>query len=204
MATHTVLTTPQPSNRCPGYHYCYYDCSTGSGADRWLLVPRSYANLIKEGYTFDSGKLRRTALSNGRVADVLEIDLDAPIPPEPSLPPDRDNGWGDPDALVESAPSGRVDVMPAITSTTTSQRAPVAAAASKLGNGDAIPADLLNMLQIACRAQNIVSKLIGVCEKPRAMEAQKIAVTIMIQWMKANGIIPIEDSRGGSSYEGEP
>ena len=196
MAVRIATSDPKPSTRTPDYDYFYFNKQTPAGGECAALIPHSLRGLVQRGFTFDDAALR---WNPDLKASVLELDFDEPPVADPQLPADSDAGWGDPDALTAL---GAAD--PAATRAVAERHGLIPnrglrPATLRKRNAEARAAehnldlDLLLLLDQACSAFNYASKRIGVGEKPRAMEAQKLATTALIPWLKARGVALTDD-----------
>lgn len=123
MAIHTITSDPRPSPRHPGYWYSYYDKTTEAGRACAVSIVASVAPYIKTGHKFDEASIR---WDDALRTSVLDLDFhEQPPVEEPSLPPDPESGWGDPDG-VPATPLQPV-------------QAPVFAGAGASGSGHALP-----------------------------------------------------------------
>lgn len=196
MAVRIATSDPKPSTRTPDYDYFYFNKQTPAGGECAALIPHSLRGIVKRGFTFDDRTLRYDAELK---ASVLELDFDEPPVADPQLPADSDAGWGDPDhltALQAAEPQaltavaerhGAIPNRGARPATLRKRNAEARAAEHNL------EVDLLMLLDQVCSAFNYASKRIGVGEKPRAMEAQKLATTALIPWLKARGVALTDD-----------
>lgn len=124
MAIRTITSDPKPSPRHVGYYYAYYDKTTDAGRACAVSIVASAAPYVKVGYQFDDET--NVHWNDALRTSVLSVDFDDQPPmEEPSLPPDPESGWGDPDG-VPATP-----LQPA--------QVPVFAGAGASGNGHALP-----------------------------------------------------------------
>lgn len=190
MAVRIATSDPKPSARTPDYDYFYFNKQTPSGGECAALIPRSLRGIVKRGFTFDDVVLRFDA---DLKASILELDFDESPVADPALPADPDTGWhdpdhptalqsADPDALVAVAQRHGVIPNQGLRPATIRKRNAAARAAEHN-----LEVDLLLLLDQVCSAFNYASKRIGCGEKPRAMEAQKLATTALIPWLKNRG-----------------
>lgn len=92
---HTITSDARPSVRHQGWWYAYYDKASASGRACTVVFPGAVADLVKTGFQFDSSSVR---WDDSLRASVLELDFHEPEGMDsPSLPPDPEAGWGDPD-----------------------------------------------------------------------------------------------------------
>lgn len=106
MAIRHITSEPKPSMRHHGWFYAYYSKPTSQGGDCAVVFPPSIADIVRKGFAFDDSCV---SFDEGLRASVLHLDFDmeAAEPQdlqEPSLPPDLESGWGDPDGLPASPP----------------------------------------------------------------------------------------------------
>lgn len=97
MAVRTITSDPKPSAKHTGYFYAYYNQATRNGGEATVIFPPVIKDIVRRGFSFDDSIIR---FDEALKASVLELDFDAPQnEDDPSLPPDRENGWCDPDYL---------------------------------------------------------------------------------------------------------
>lgn len=205
MAHRIATSDPKPSSRpqSRGYYYFYFNKRTASGGECMALVPESIRDLVKkDAFMFDD---RCLEWDENLQASVLKLDFDNPALEDSSLPP-REEGWSDPDhptALEPADPHAltavaqRQAVIPNRAPRPATVRKHNAAARAAEHN---IDVDLLMLLDQVCAAFNYTSKRIGSVEKPRAMEAQKLATTALIPWLKQRGVALSEDEEKAISF----
>lgn len=204
MATYFITSDPKPSSRNTNYHFVYYGKPAKSGGECMAIFPSYLAKHVKKGDVIDDEQTRYdTALS----ATVLELDFEHPSGGELSLPA-GENGWSDPDALTALEPADAAVVavvaenakpnpIPGRAYSPKAQRRADAAARAAEHNLDL---ELLTILDQACSAFNYACRRIGTAEKPRAMEAQKLATTALIPWLKSRGVALSEDDEKAMSF----
>lgn len=179
MATRLVTTEPRLSNKHPDYLYVRYNDRTASGTEKTFSFSKSLAGIIRKNYAFDDSAL---SFEEG-VGSVLRLDFDIAPTEDPELPPNPEAGWADPDHLTAVLPEPPVIPNRGVTPATARKHA--AAARAQEFN---LPADFLERLELLARAQRIVSSMIGVNEKPRPQDAQKLVVTAWIDYSRSRGI----------------
>jgi len=191
MAVRIATSDPKPSAKPDhhGYYYFYFNKKLPSGGECAALIPESIRDIVKKGFTFDDSCLTyNTELK----ASVLQLDFDEQELADPALPP-REEGWSDPDHLAAleaadprlmTAVAQRPAVIPnrGVRPATIRKRNAEARAAEHN-----LPAGFLQRLEYLIRAQRLVSTAIGVQERPRAMDSQKLVVTAWIDYTKSCG-----------------
>lgn len=189
MADHTVLSDPKPSARNRGFYFVYYDKPTAKGSHCVALVPPALRDLIRKGFVLNEHDLY---WDEQLKASVLGLDFEQPPADGPALPADPEAGWSDHDALAATATADPSLLSSLMTTTLPSRSVSPATArkhaAEQRASEQNIDVDLLLLIEQTCAAFNYACKRIGVAEKPRAMEAQKLATTALIPWLKAKGV----------------
>lgn len=179
MAVRTVTTSPKISNKNADYLYVRYNDKTANGTEKTFSFPKSLAGIIGRNFIFDDNAL---SFEEG-IGSVLRLDFNDPPAADPGLPPDPETGWADPDHLTAVLPAPPVipnrGVSPA-----TARKQSAAARAQEFN----LPGDFLERLELLARAQRIVSSMIGVNEKPRPQDAQKLVVTAWIDYSRSRGL----------------
>lgn len=95
MSVRSITSHSKPSTKLPGYCYAYYNKRTRDGGESVAVFSPAIADLIKPGFTFDDSIIR---YDESLKASVLELGFDEPPPQDdPAVPPDPEQGWGDPD-----------------------------------------------------------------------------------------------------------
>lgn len=95
MAVHCLTSDPKPSHTHQGWWFAYYNKPTPRGGECTALLAPAAAEVIRRGFTFDDSCIR---FDDALRASVLDVDFTgAPVLEEPSLPPDPETGWADPD-----------------------------------------------------------------------------------------------------------
>lgn len=185
MAPRLITSSPRPSIRHHGWFYSYYNAKTARGTDCVAVFPKSLVSVIKPGFTFDDETHLQWDEQLG--ASVLTVDFHTPPEGSPSLPPNQAAGWRDPDGVL----------------TELAEPEALKATATRLGvipEPPKLDHALEELLEQACMAFTYACRRIGVAEKPRAMEAQKIAVTCMIPWLKAKGVTLSDEEEKAMSF----
>jgi hypothetical protein len=175
----TITSDPKPSHRNPGYLYAYYNDTTASGRDCALVFPASLRGVVRRGFTFRDDQVTWDATVG---ASVLACDF-SEAPADPSLPP-TELGWCDPDHFPPADPPAR-HTQPAMRPATHRRQQ-----AAELGA--ALPPELFEQAKITAALYRTIATLIGVSEPARAMEAKSLAITLMIPYLKKQGIIPLD------------
>lgn len=186
MAPRLVTTEPRLSLRHRGFYYVYYNAKTARGTDCVAVIPSSLLNVVHRGFAFDDEK--DLHWNEDLRASVLTVDFDGPASDHPALPPVQDSGWGDHDAATATAVSDPTALRQV------AERLGVVSPPPKLDAG------LEELLEQACMAFLYACKRIGVAEKPRAMEAQKIATTCLIPYLRARGVNLSEEDEKAMNY----
>jgi hypothetical protein len=202
MAVRTATTDPKPSSRHNGFDYFYYNKLTTSGSNCAAIIPPSLRGIVRKGFVFDDNALR---YDDELRASILELDFDEPAASEPALPDDPDAGWGDHDHLAAGTaadPQLLNTLMhhPTIPNRGVSPATARKHAAAARAAEHNIDVELLLLLDQLCSAYNYASKRIGVVEKPRAMEAQKLLVTAAIPWLKSRGTALSEEDAKAMNF----
>lgn len=195
MAVRTVTSDPKPSSRSSGFHFFYYNKRTTNGSECLALLPDALRDLVHKGFIFDDAALR---FDDQLRASVLALDFDQAPAASPALPADPEAGWGDHDHLAANDAADPALLTQLVAAPVIPNRgvrpatARKQAAASRAAEQN-IEVDLLLLIEQVCSAYNYACKRIGVVEKPRAMEAQKLAVTALIPWLKSRGVALSDD-----------
>jgi hypothetical protein len=190
MATHTVLSEPRQSRYHPTWFYVYYDGKTNDGRNCIAVIPNSLKGVIHRGTTFEDSQLKYDPELR---ASVLEMDFHEPPPGDPSLPPDQDSGWRDSDYRPELGdPEQLREVMNRLESLNGSHQ-PTQQPTPQQQQPQQSPApqmdpSLQSLIDQACLAYAYASRRLGVVEKPRSMEAQKLITTCLIPWLRDRGV----------------
>jgi hypothetical protein len=171
--TWTITSDPKPSARVRGFDYIYFNKPTASGTDCTLLLPPALRGLIRKGATITDRQIRYDEQLGH---SVLVLDFNAPPEEGPSLPPDPDTGWQDHDHLTAVLPTQNPRPM-------TARKHDAAERAAEFN----LPMEFLERLEKLARAQRFMSAAIGVNEKPRAQDAQKLVVTAWIDYSRSRG-----------------
>ena len=191
MAVRVATSDPKPSIKLPGFDYFYFNKKLPNGTECVAVIPQSLRGIVRKNFVFDDAALR---YDDELKASVLQLDFDEAPTADPALPDDPQTGWGDHDHLTASDSADpellaqmiqNTPVIPNRGIRPATARKQAAAARAAEHNLDL---DLLMILDQVCTAFNYTCKRIGVAEKPRAMEAQKIAVTAVIPWLKSKGV----------------
>lgn len=186
MATHTITSDPKPSHRVTGgYYYCYYDKQTPSGGQCTVVFPSALLGVVRRGFQFDASCVRFDAALQ---ASVLELDFDEPAHmEEPSLPPDLESGWGDPDDLPATRGVSRSSRALSPMQDQVRQQATAA--------GEALPPALFKIAQEVCRCFSVQFRMISpiVTDARRADVAQKLTAIACIPYYRAAGVELTED-----------
>ena len=190
MVVRTATSDPKPSARNPGFWYFYYNKRTTAGSECVALIPDSIRDLIKKGFPFDDTALR---YSEDLKASVLQLDFDEPqAQEEPALPADSERGWADHDGITTQG-SADPEHLAAVhnglqipnrgvrPSTARKQQAAEWAAQHN------IPMSFLQRIEWLCAAQAYAAKRLGVTEKPRQMDVQKLVTSAYIDWCREGG-----------------
>lgn len=195
MAIRLVTSDPKPSVRNPGFWYFYYNKKTARGTDCAALLPESIRDLIHKGFAFDDNALR---YSEELRCSLLELDFDEPqSSEEPSLPADPESGWADHDHLAadDSAnPEALAAVRQQVEQATGLQipnRGVRPATARKHEAEERrprnIPQGLLEQVDALCAAQLYAQRRLGVTERIRPCDVQKLVVSAYINWSREAG-----------------
>lgn len=195
MVVRTATSDPKPSSRNPGFWYFYYNKRTAAGSECVALIPDSIRDLIRKGFPFDDGALR---YNEDLKASVLELDFDeSSAPQEPSLPPDPERGWSDHDSPVAQG-SADPEALAAVSQhiqhhapqipnrgvrPATARKREAAEFAAQHN----IPMSFLQRIEWLCAAQAYAAKRLGVTEKPRPMDVQKLVTSAYIDWCREGG-----------------
>ncbi|MGA1640936.1 MAG: hypothetical protein ACO4AL_11360 [Steroidobacteraceae bacterium] len=186
MATHTVLSEPRQSRYHPNWFYVYYDAKTNDGRNCIAVIPNSLKGIVHRGTTFEDTQLK---FDPELRASVLEMDFHEPPPGDPSLPPDQDSGWRDSDYRPAELgdPEQLREVMNRLESLHGSHQATQQQTPQQPPTPQMDPA-LQTLVDQACLAYTYASRKLGVVEKPRSMEAQKLITTCLIPWLRDRGV----------------
>lgn len=179
----TVISDPKPSIRCAGWDFVYYDRKTSRGTDCLALIPPSLRGVVKRGFSFPDESLQ---FDEALRSWVLSVDFDQPPTESPAIPDHSEAGWRDPDysapvsdpVALQQMKQHLDNVMAA-----TVVREPAAEPAKH-----SLDPGLAALIDQVALAYNHTCRQLGVTERPRAMEAQKILVTCLIPWFKERGV----------------
>jgi hypothetical protein len=194
MATRIVTTDPKPSNKSPDFYYVRFNDRTPVGTEKTFSFSKSLAGIIRKNYAFDDSALKW----QDPVGWVLQLDFDGAPGADPQLPPDAETGWSDPDHLAAILPEPVPQhAIPNRGVTPETARRRLAAERAAEFN---MPMDFLARVETLCKGQLYIQKRIGVSEKPRAQEAQKILMAAWIDWRKDSGAIFTEDEEKAMQF----
>lgn len=187
MDTLHVTSIPRASGRNPGYAWFYYSDTTADGRACGAIVPLYCINSIHKGMQFDRSQL---AYDEELGSEVLALDKQSPLPEEPSLPPDPERGWCDPDGITATGSAPSVGRTTGVYGT----RGPAHRKELAKAEGAGIPVGLLGLLDTASRSYNYVRTKIGATDPPRADHARALAITALIAYTREQGasIAPTE------------
>lgn len=191
MATHTVLSEPRQSRYNPNWLYVYYDAKTTEGRNCIAVIPNSLKGVIHRGSTFEDSQLRYDPELR---ASVLEVDFHESPPGDPSLPPDRETGWRDGD---HQAPLGNTADLKEVLTRLESLPSPLPQ--TPQAPVPQMDPSLQHLIDQVCLAYSYASRRLGVVEKPRSMEAQKLVTTCLIPWLRDRGVALSEDEERAMS-----
>lgn len=201
MTIHVVTSDPQPSARNPGWDFVYFDQKSAGGKDCTALLDPCLRNRIRKGFRFNRSQL---FYDQQLRQDVLQLSTTEQYLEEPALPPDTEAGWGDDDYLLatasangHSAPMNHSMPTPG-SSPAAVRREHVAARDVALRNNLAL--DAIAAADEAIALYHYTSRRMGITERPRPMEVQKLVTSIMIQLYKARGIQLSEDDERAMNY----
>lgn len=208
MAIRRITSDPKPSVRHHGWFYAYYSKPTASGGDCAAIFPPSIADVIRKGFAFDDACIR---FDEGLRASVLELDFDMEDAQsqdlaEPSIPPDPESGWGDPDCLPASPPVSADEQQrpePQHTSGVRPSAVRKRQAAEQAIQGAQLPAAYLKINLEVSRSFLLQYALISptVGEARRADVAQKLCAISSIPYFRQVGIeLTDDDVKGMTSY----
>lgn len=190
----TVISDPKPSVRCHGWDFVYYDRKTTRGTDCLALIPPSLRGVVKRGFTFQDESLH---FDETLRSWVLSVDFDEPPTADPAQPSHSEAGWRDPDYPVEPADPIALQRMKqhldAVMASTRPE--PVTEPAKPT-----LDPSLAQLIEQVALAYNYTCRCIGVSERPRAMEAQKLATTALIPWLKSRGVALTEEEEKAMSF----
>lgn len=191
VSTHTITTDPKPSARLPGWLYSYFDKQTPGGSQCVAVFSPALKGYIKKGFEFHEGSLRYDAALG---ASILELDFHEPQDMEgPSIPPNPEEGWGDPDsplATVVPITNGNGHRTP---SPHAMRKRAKEEGASRLPPGLMKIAD--EVTACFCMQYRLISPIVG--EVRRADVAQKLTAIACIPYYRAAGVELSEDDVKG-------
>jgi hypothetical protein len=206
MAVRRITSEPKSSVRHRGWFYAYYSKPTSNGGECAVIFPSSIVDIIHKGFAFDDSCVR---FDTDLGASVLELDFDLENPQredlqEPSLPPDPESGWGDPDCLPPSPPAGASE-QPGC-QRANGVRPPAVRkrqAEQQVIQGSQLPAAYLKInLQVSrsfLLQYALISSTVG--EARRADVAQKLCAISSIPYFRQVGIeLSDDDIKGMTSY----
>ena len=190
MSIHTVTSYPKPSHKIPGWYYSHFNKPTSAGGQCVAVFSPAISDIIQPGFQFDADQLR---FDPSLGASVLELDFHEPQQvEEPSLPPDPEAGWGDPDGLTatELGHDGHV------------RRPPSPRTARKHAREEGarvLPVSLSKIASQVCSCFAMQYRLITpvVNEARRADVAQKLTAIACIPYYRAAGVELSEDDVKG-------
>lgn len=197
MAVRTVTSEPKPSTRVHGFFYVYYNKKLPDGGECLALVHPSLRDIVKKGFIFDDNAVKYDARYG---SSVLSLDFDEAPTDDPSLPPDPEAGWGDPDSLVATAAEDETNghhipnrgVRPA-----TVRKRKAAALEPEQAT---LPPALMRMGMEVTRLFLMQYKLLSsVPESNRALIAQKLAAIASIPYYRSAGVNLTEEDIQGIS-----
>lgn len=184
MAPRIITSDPQPSKRIHGYFYAYYNKKLDNGGEAVALIHPAIKDLVKKGFIFDDDAVK---FDPDVRASVLSLDFDESASDDPSLPPDPEAGWGDPDhltAIADQQDSNFHVPGRGVRPTTVRRRQ----AAALREEGRLRP----ELLSVADEVINIFlysyARLSVINETHRSGVAQKLTATIAIPFYRSVGI----------------
>lgn len=223
-----TTSDPKPSMRLQsrghhGWYYAYYDRQSANGQQCVVVFPVAIKDIVRKGFEFDEASV---VWDDNLGASVLQLDFDEPAHlGEPSLPPDPESGWGDPDVLPPAPPepeftqpepelvalgNGRsnghhLPVAPAPQATTNGHRPMRGPALRKVEAqkaveiGSRLPAAYLKINREVAQAFLLQLALISnaVNEQRRADVAQKLTAISSIPYYRSVGVELSEDDIKG-------
>lgn len=206
MTIYTVTSDPKESTRNLGWNYVYLDKKTADDRACIALIHPQLSTFVRKGYRFPDTCLQYDSALR---QDVLSINF-APTPQhmaEPAIPPDRDAGWGDDDALV-AQPTTNGHQHHHTPPMNPSMPTPGTSPAAQRRQHDALRQQAsfhLSMDAIAAADEFValysyISRKLSVTERPRPLEIQKMATSIEIQLYKARGIPLSEEDEKAMLY----
>lgn len=186
MAVRTVTSDPRKSTRINGYYYIYYNKKLPTGSEALALVHPALKDIVTKGFIFDDNAVKYNPEYG---ASVLSLDFDESPVDDPSLPPDPEAGWGDPDHLTAISAEQEAAHTPVIPNRGVRPQAARRRAANALRDESRLKPELLS---IADEVVNIFlyayARLSIVGEARRADVAQKITATIAIPFYRHAGV----------------
>ena len=191
MAVYQLTSDPKPSTRIHGWLYAYFNKPTSNGGECTVLIAPAVADVARKGFAFDESCI---SFDEALRASVLNLDFAQPQElGGPSLPPDPEFGWGDPDRLpaappvmegpkAQGADPGRAGLRP--------QALRRQAAAQLDPELSKVPAPLLKMGAEITRLFLVIDSMLkpAVNDSSRALISQKLAVSAAIQYYRSAGV----------------
>lgn len=201
MAVYQLTSDPKPSTRVHGWLYAYYNKPTPAGGECIALIAPAIADIARRGLAFDESCI---TFDDALRASVLNLDFAEPQRLDgPSLPPDPEAGWGDPDRLPASPPEQHQAPVPQPQQAGVRPPAQRRRAAEAIASmGSQIPADFLKInLEINKAFLMQYALLSSIPDARRADVAQKLAVTAAIPYYRQKGIeLTDDDVKGMTAY----
>lgn len=206
MAIHAITSDPKPSTRNNGWYYCYWNKPTTRGGECTVLVAPAVVDVIRRGFTFDDSCVAYDAALQ---ADVLNVDFaEPPSVEEPSLPPDPEAGWQDPDPVPASPPQIQSAPAPAV-ATSNGHRPGVRPSAVRkreaeqlASMGKRLPPGLMKTGMEVAQLFLMQHAMLGSINEPtRTQIAQKLAAIAAIPYYRQQGIqLSEDDVQGMTAY----
>lgn len=199
MAVYQLTSDPKPSTRIHGWLYAYFNKPTSNGGECTVLIAPAVADVARKGFAFDESCI---SFDEALRASVLNLDFAQPKELDgPSLPPDPEFGWGDPDRLPPTPPQSGGE----------SQQVATAARPATLRRRDGekiaamgaqLPADFMRINLEVNRAYLLqYSLLSSIGDTRRADVAQKLTAISAIPYYRQKGIALTEDDVKGMTFQ---
>lgn len=203
MAIRKITSAPKPSTRLHGWYYAYYNKPTPQGGECVAIFSPAIADVIQPGFPFDDSCV---AYDENLKASVLHLEFDEPANLDgPSLPPDPEAGWGDPDYPAPAPPVNSPEDGAALPPARAGYRPATVRRHEGVRNavdGAQLPAAFLRINLEVSRAfllqYRMLSSAVG--EARRADVAQKLTAIAAIPYYRQMGVELTEDDVKGMAH----
>lgn len=199
MAIYRFTSDPKRSTKLHGWYYAYYNKPTPRGGECVALFPPVLLGIVKKGFAFDESNIHWDDTLKG---SVLSLDFNGlGEVGDPSLPPDPETGWADPDGLPPT-PAANVRQLH-----TEPPRAGVRPAALRRREAAELNPDTSKLPAALAKTGIEIGRLFlmeyallsSIPESSRALIAQKLATTAAITYYRSAGVNLTEEDIQGIS-----